>query len=155
MLDLRKVFGVEARITTSAQESGGALVEMECTAHPGSGTMVHFHPEQDEEFEVLSGSLELFGDGQWTTVPAGAARTVGRGTIHAWRNTGTVPVRFRNVHRPALGFEASMPPLTHYPLRGNAGNERGVRNANDPASPDRTRPKGRPWSSRSGSGPSS
>ena len=53
VLDLRSIFGVHARITKSGSTTGGAFVEMDCTAEPGSGTMVHFHPEQDESFEVV------------------------------------------------------------------------------------------------------
>jgi hypothetical protein len=50
ILDLRSVFGVQAQVTNPAAATGGEYVEMECTADPGSGTMVHYHPEKEETF---------------------------------------------------------------------------------------------------------
>lgn len=55
VLDLRPVFGVLARVTAPAEATGGEFVEMDCTADPGSGTMVHFHPGQEETFRVPEG----------------------------------------------------------------------------------------------------
>ena len=104
VLDLRSVFGVLARVTKASTATGGAYVEMECTADPGSGTMVHYHPEQEETFRVLEGTMEVLRDGAWIPVHAGQTHTVSKGNVHAWRNRGTARVRFQNVHRPALAF---------------------------------------------------
>jgi hypothetical protein len=38
-------------------------------------------------------------------VPAGGSLTVPRGAVHAFRNASQTPVRFLNVHRPALAFQ--------------------------------------------------
>jgi quercetin dioxygenase-like cupin family protein len=111
LLDLRSIFGVEARVTTPASTTGGAYVEMECIAEPGSGTMVHYHPQQEESFHVLEGGLELLSDRKWIPVPAGASHTVPKGAIHAWRNASDRPTRFVNVHRPAGGFQDQMETL--------------------------------------------
>lgn len=127
-LDLRSIFGVRATVTRSAASTGGELVEMECTVEPGNGTMVHFHPRQEESFEVLEGTLELLRDGRWETVGAGESRTVPEGVIHAWRNAGAAPVRFVNVHRPALGFEAHLSTLDALVREGK------VRGTKDPRS---------------------
>ncbi len=35
VLDLRSVFGIEARVTTPAEATGGEYVEMDVTAEPG------------------------------------------------------------------------------------------------------------------------
>ncbi len=40
VLDLRGIFGVEARITVPSEATGGAYVEMDCTAAPGSETIL-------------------------------------------------------------------------------------------------------------------
>lgn len=104
-LDLRSVFGLQAQITSSAADTDGEYVEMECTADPGSGTLVHYHPEQKESFEVLEGTMEVLRDGAWLALPSGQSHVVAKGQVHAWRNTGSSPVRFRNVHRPARGFQ--------------------------------------------------
>lgn len=61
LLDLRSIFGVQVRVTTSSAATGGEYVEMECTEEPGSGTLVHYHPEQEEEFHVLKGTMAFIG----------------------------------------------------------------------------------------------
>jgi quercetin dioxygenase-like cupin family protein len=128
VLDLRSIFGVHARISKSGHATDGEFVEMDCTAEPGSGTMVHFHPEQEETFEVLEGELEVLRDSQWTLVPAGESHTVPKGAVHAWRNSAKVPARFVNVHRPALGFEDHMRTLDRLVREGK------IRGKSDPRS---------------------
>lgn len=44
-------------------------------------------------------------DGRWSAVQAGENHTVPKGVVHAWRNASQSPVRFLNVHRPAMKFE--------------------------------------------------
>jgi len=63
VFDLRSVFGIEARVTIPAEATGGEYVEMDCTLEPGGGTAIHYHPEQDESYRVLDGTLEVFRDG--------------------------------------------------------------------------------------------
>jgi hypothetical protein len=38
-------------------------------------------------------------------VPAGESLTVPQGAVHGFRNSGETPVRFINVHCPALAFQ--------------------------------------------------
>jgi quercetin dioxygenase-like cupin family protein len=128
VLDLRSIFGVYAKISKSADATDGAFVEMDCTAEPGSGTMVHFHPEQEETFTVLEGELEVLREGQWTPVLAGESYSVPKGAVHAWRNAAQVPARFVNVHRPALGFEDHMRTLDRLVREGR------IRGKSDPRS---------------------
>lgn len=128
VLDLRSIFGVRARVTKSAESTEGALVEMDCTAEPGSMTMVHLHPEQEETFRVIEGALEVLDDGHWKPLMAGQSHTVPKGAVHAWRNAAEVPVRFINVHRPALGFEAHLAMLDRLVKEGK------VRGTSDPRS---------------------
>jgi mannose-6-phosphate isomerase-like protein (cupin superfamily) len=108
VLDLRTVFGVEARVTVPAASTDGAYVEMDCLVAPGSGTMIHYHPDQEESYAVLDGTLEVLLDGRWRPVRSGESLTVPQRAVHGFRNTSTAPVRFLNVHRPALGFEAHL-----------------------------------------------
>jgi hypothetical protein len=42
ILDLRPVFGVLAQVISRSADTGGKYVELECTADPGRGTMVHY-----------------------------------------------------------------------------------------------------------------
>jgi len=124
VLDLRSVFGVEARVTTPASATGGEYVEMDVTAEPGSETLIHYHPEQEETYRVLEGTLEVFRDERWRAVPAGESLTVPRGTVHGFRNKGEVPVRFLNVHRPALAFQEHLETLDRL---SRAGKIKGTR----------------------------
>lgn len=111
MLDLRSVFGIEAKITTSAAATHGEYVEMDCTLEPGNGTAIHYHPQQEETYQVFEGTLEVFRDGQWHAVQAGESFKVPQGTVHGFRNSSGVPVRFLNVHRPALAFQEHLETL--------------------------------------------
>lgn len=124
VLDLRSIFGVQARVTTPASATDGEYVEMDCVAEPGSGTTVHYHPEQEETFEVITGTLEVLREGQWSAVHVGQTHHVPRGTVHAWRNGGELPVQFKNVHRPALGFQDHMETLDRL---AKAGKIRGTK----------------------------
>jgi mannose-6-phosphate isomerase-like protein (cupin superfamily) len=113
VLNLKSVFGVEARITTPSSATGGAYVEMDCTVVPGGRTIYHFHPQQEESYRVLEGTLDVRRDGKWTTLREGEYFEIPAGTVHGWRNTAKVPVRFINIHRPALGFQDHMETLHH------------------------------------------
>lgn len=111
ILDLRSVFGVKAIVTADSLDTDGAFVEMDVTAEPGSKTLIHYHPEQEETYQVLEGTLEVLRDGQWRTVSAGESLTMPAGEVHGFRNVTDAPVRFLNVHRPALGFQAHLETL--------------------------------------------
>lgn len=128
VLDLRSVFGVEARVTMPSAATGGAYVEMECTVEPGSGSMIHYHPHQEETYRVLEGTLEVFREGTWRPVQMGESLTVPQGAVHAFRNTSSAPAKFVNVHRPALAFQAHLETLDRLVRSGK------VRGTNDPRS---------------------
>lgn len=128
VLDLHAIFGLKAVVTVPSATTDGAYVEMDVTAAPGSKTLIHRHPKQEETYHVLEGTLEVFRDGQWHPVPTGEAFTVPQGTVHGFRNAGEMPVRFRNVHRPALGFQTYLETLDHLSKAGK------VRGTKDPRS---------------------
>jgi len=128
VLDLRAVFGLQATVTTPSEATGGAYVGMDVTAQPGSATMIHYHPEQEETYRVLEGTLEVFRDDRWRAVPAGESLTVAQGTVHGFRNAGEAPVRFLNVHRPALAFQEHLETLDRLSRAGK------IRGTKDPRS---------------------
>jgi quercetin dioxygenase-like cupin family protein len=105
VLDLRPIFGLQATITTPAAATDGAYFEIDDVLEPGGHATDHYHPAQEETFQVLDGTLEVFRDGGWHKVPAGESSTVPRGATHAFRNASQTPVRFLNSHRPALTFQ--------------------------------------------------
>ncbi len=85
VLDLRSIFGLEATVTTPAVATDGAYVEMDVVLEPGGHTNDRHHPAQEETFQVLAGTLEVFWDGDWHKVPAEKSSTVPRGATHAFR----------------------------------------------------------------------
>lgn len=127
-LDLRAVFGLTARVTMSSEATGGAYVEMDCTAEPGSSTIIHYHPHQEETYSVVDGRLEVFLDGRWRALQSGETLTVPVGAVHGFRNSGPEPVHFRNRHSPALGFQAHLQTLDRLAREGK------VRSLKDPRS---------------------
>ena len=104
-LNLRSVFGLEATVTTPSSATDGAYVEMDVMLEPRGHTNLHYHPEQEQTYQVLEGTLEVFRNGQWHEVPTGESLTVPPGAVHAFRSASETPVRFLNVHRPALTFQ--------------------------------------------------
>ena len=128
VLDLRSVFGLQATVTTPPEATGGSYVEMDVTAQPGSETLIHYHPEQEETYQVLEGTLEVFRKEQWRSVTAGESLTVAQGEVHGFRNTSEVPVRFLNVHRPALAFQKHLETLARLSRAGK------IRGTKDPRS---------------------
>jgi mannose-6-phosphate isomerase-like protein (cupin superfamily) len=98
--------GSDYTIAASAGETGGSLVEMEILLPPNAVTPpLHIHPRQEEDLEVLAGSLDVHFEGAWMRLPEGESMTIRRGEPHAFRNSSGLRVRVRNVHRPAVGFQ--------------------------------------------------
>ena len=57
---------------------------MDGTAEPGSETLIHYQPKQEEIYRVLEGTLEVFCDDRWRMVSAGESLTVPRGAVHGF-----------------------------------------------------------------------
>ena len=75
---------------------GGGLVAAE-----------HFHPEQEERFEVVTGTLRMRLNGQEREVQAGERVVVPAGVAHAWWNTSlTESAEVRIDLEPALESRA-------------------------------------------------
>jgi mannose-6-phosphate isomerase-like protein (cupin superfamily) len=127
VLNLRSVFGLEATVTTPSEATNGAYVELDILLEPGGHTTLHTHPQQEETFAVLDGTLEVFRDGGWHPVPAGQTLAVPLGVVHAVRNPSETPVRFLNVHRPALSFQEYLETLDRLIRAGKVKGLKGLR----------------------------
>ena len=100
------VTGETIAFRRTAAQTGGELVEIECTVEAGGGVAAaHVHPFQSERFEILEGTLELRRGRRKQTATAGDVVTVEPGTVHSFRNVGDTPARFVCEVRPALQFE--------------------------------------------------
>src|SRR5690242_509561 len=64
----------------------------------------HYHPRQQESYEVLSGVLDVFIGGRWREVGPGEHVTVPAGAHHTNRNQHREEMRALNVHAQALDF---------------------------------------------------
>jgi quercetin dioxygenase-like cupin family protein len=83
------------------RDEPGAL-EVEGTWGPhGSPPPKHFHPNQDERFEVLEGVLAVRVDGDERELRAGDTLEIPRRAVHQMWNAGDVPARARWVTAPA------------------------------------------------------
>ena len=80
--------------TVTVRESGPDGLVVEATyGGGGSPPPKHFHPAQDEHFEVLEGSLRAEVDGVGRDLPAGETLEVPRGAVHQMWNPGASPAR--------------------------------------------------------------
>jgi quercetin dioxygenase-like cupin family protein len=105
--------GARVVITRSTADTGGERVEMEFSLPPGaSGPPLHFHPAQEEEWHVLSGTLTAHLDGDWRPLEEGESVTIPAGRPHTFRNRSEQVVRVRDVHVPALDFQGYMEQLS-------------------------------------------
>jgi mannose-6-phosphate isomerase-like protein (cupin superfamily) len=97
---------MQLRLVRTAAETGGDLLEMEATYAPGSvEPLEHFHPRQDEHFEILAGIMEAEVGGERRTLTAGDVLDIPAGTVHAMWNAGGEESRVRWQTRPALRTE--------------------------------------------------
>ena len=98
-------------------------LEVEAIYSPGSAAPPnHFHPAQDEAFEILEGSMQVRIDGgPETTLSAGETLDVPRGTPHTMWNGADVPARTRWITRPAGRTEGWFRTLDSFQRRTEAG----------------------------------
>jgi len=90
----------------TAADTGGELLEVESNwSQPGQEPPQHYHPRQEEHFEVLEGELRARIGGTEHTVGAGETLAVPAGTPHSMWNPGPGPARAVWQTRPALRTE--------------------------------------------------
>ena len=98
--------GMWWEITKSTSDTNGEYLEAINVIAPGfGGPPVHIHPNAEESYHVLEGTLDVCVGGQWRQVRPGESATVAAGTPHTLKNSHAVEVRLINVHKPALEFE--------------------------------------------------
>jgi quercetin dioxygenase-like cupin family protein len=94
------------RVLLTSEQTGGALgmVEgIECER----GTGLHRHPETDETFYVVEGTLTVYVETTVHHLGPGAVFHVPRGTPHAQGNQSSTPVKVVTTFVPA-GFEGAL-----------------------------------------------
>ena len=91
------------KIRKSTKETNGERFETYMKIEESGELPPHKHPKAEESYEVLSGVMEVYRDGEWEELSAGEKVTVPPGEIHAFRTNDTVEAF--NVHKPALRYE--------------------------------------------------
>ena len=92
------------RVLVPAARTGGRYALLELHEQAPYRTPAHVHPELDESFYVLEGTLALEMDGRSHTLPAGSYVHIPRGTVHAQGSADGQPVRLLTRLSPG-GFE--------------------------------------------------
>ena len=106
VIDVSAVLGVKVLCDDMpANELLDAPFSAEVHFLPGAKSARHIHPRQDESYQVLSGKLDLFLDGQWHTLGAGQSLDIPRGKVHAFRNSTNEITKTVNAHDPGLRFQ--------------------------------------------------
>jgi mannose-6-phosphate isomerase-like protein (cupin superfamily) len=94
--------GMRWEVTRSTADTAGELFETTNWLDPQMpGPPTHVHPNSEESFEVIEGSLEVFIDGEWTTVGPGDTATVPPNMPHTLRNASDEAVKTITRIRPA------------------------------------------------------
>ncbi len=93
--------GFRLRLIRTGAETRGELLEMEAH-YTGEGGLPpeHYHPSQEERFEVLDGAVRTVIDGRAHRYQAGDTFQVSAGTPHQMAGDG--PARVHWEVRPAL-----------------------------------------------------
>lgn len=104
------VLGDTVTFVRTAEESHGAITELEATVMPGGSNPPHFHRTYDEIFTMLEGSLRLESPkGVQKDLRSEEKYVVKAGQVHSFRNIGTTPARIRTQIIPGNeGFENSL-----------------------------------------------
>jgi quercetin dioxygenase-like cupin family protein len=99
--------GIIMTITVSAKDTNGQLSQVEAVMQAGKKlpALTHYHPSQEEEFEVVSGELTTLVDGRIRKLKAGGSLIIHAGQVHNFWNDGAEPVSGRVEHRPDFGFQ--------------------------------------------------
>lgn len=114
------VSGERITFLQTARDTGGELLEIELELTPdGNVPGAHVHPEQEERFHVLEGTMKfrlgmkkiVAGPGETVIVPAGS--------VHRFSNGGDTPARARVEVIPALDMEQLFETTVELALEGN------------------------------------
>jgi quercetin dioxygenase-like cupin family protein len=117
------VTGQRLTFRRTTAETGGELVEVESELPAGGPKPpAHYHPRQEEHFEVLSGRVDVRLGKERRTLGTGETLDVPPGAVHEMSAAGDEPARLLWQTRPALRteqfFEAARPLGNPGPLTG-------------------------------------
>jgi quercetin dioxygenase-like cupin family protein len=83
----------------------GDVLHAEVWADPGSDVPIHYHPSQEERWEVLAGNVRFLLDGERIEAGPGTMVVAPAGVKHAFLNTGQSEAHLRVRVEPALRLQ--------------------------------------------------
>ena len=91
----------------TTDDTNGGLLEFICSVTPdGIPLRPHIHANQEERFEIISGTLGVMIDGEIFNLESGDRAVLPAGMKHQWWNAGDDEVTFRVEAEPAGNLEA-------------------------------------------------
>ena len=100
------VTGQSIKFLQTARDTGGHLLEMESSYRPHSTEPPpHYHPEQEEDFLVLSGELTVRMNGQLRVLSAGEQLHIPKNTVHSMWNASAQTTTMNWKVVPAIDTE--------------------------------------------------
>jgi quercetin dioxygenase-like cupin family protein len=100
------VSGERIEFLRTSADTGGELLEFELELSPeGRVPGAHVHPEQEERFHVLEGTMKFRLGMRTIVADAGDSVVVPAGRVHKFANGGDGPARARVEVVPALDME--------------------------------------------------
>jgi quercetin dioxygenase-like cupin family protein len=98
--------GEQILIVRTAAQTGGRVLDWELRLAPGGRVpSSHAHPEQEETFTVLEGTMRFRVGWRHMTARPGQRVCVPPGTVHHFANAGQVTARVAVESRPALEMQ--------------------------------------------------
>jgi len=114
------VTGERITFTKTAADTDGALLEFELELTPdGKVPGAHVHPEQEERFHVLEGTMRFRRGMRTIVAEAGETVVVPAGRVHKFANGGDSTARVRVEVEPALAMEDLLTTTAELAHEGN------------------------------------
>ena len=107
------VVGDVYRFLATGDDTNGKYALWEAVVPPGGGPPPHVHSREEEGFYVLEGEITLTVDGERIVAKAGTFANMPVGTLHSFKNEGSLPARMLISVAPAglekMFFEFGVP----------------------------------------------
>jgi quercetin dioxygenase-like cupin family protein len=114
------VSGERITFLRTAADTAGRLLEFELELAPdGRVPGAHVHPEQEERFHVLEGTMAFRLGLRTIVAQAGETVVVPAGRVHRFANGGDEPARVRVEVEPALDMEGLLSTTAQLAHEGN------------------------------------
>ena len=114
------VSGERITFLKTARDTGGEKLEIELELSPdGHVPGAHVHPEQEERFHVLEGTMKFRMGLRRIVAEAGDTVVVPAGRVHRFANGGDTTARCRVEVVPALDMEQLLETTVELALEGN------------------------------------